>query len=308
MSGKRNSKLEYITDVVVEIAQGIDYETGIDHSELIIEYTNAGKTVTTTEIITDSTKQFTFTKNGTYKLTAITYDKAGNKAQTEQYHLFIINKELTLDKDIMELNIGDMERLNVSINSTKVSSSDLTFESSNTSIATVDKYGYIKAVGTGEANIEVTTKVGDKKAICKVTVNEKQAQLNSNKYYILKTDKLILNISPLTTKEEFAKHIIANEEYKILTKENKEINDTNYITTGMKLIINNTEYTLIVKGDIDSDGDITITDLAKLKKHIILEEILTGEKLEAADINLDQNADITDLAKIVKYIIKEIIL
>ena len=58
------------------------------------------------------------------------------------------------------------------------------------------------------------------------------------------------------------------------------------------------EYTLIVMGDINGDGKVTITDIAKIKLHIIKKEILTGTKFIAADLNNDKELTITDLARI----------
>ena len=60
----------------------------------------------------------------------------------------------------------------------------------------------------------------------------------------------------------------------------------------------NLEYTLVVTGDIDGNGKITITDLAKAKLHIIETKVLEGAQLEAADINNNGNVTVTDIAQI----------
>lgn len=54
----------------------------------------------------------------------------------------------------------------------------------------------------------------------------------------------------------------------------------------------------IVKGDVNGDGKITVTDLAKVKLHIIKKELLTGDSFKAADINEDGKVSVTDLAAI----------
>ena len=56
--------------------------------------------------------------------------------------------------------------------------------------------------------------------------------------------------------------------------------------------------TLVVTGDIDQNGEITITDLAQLKLHYIEKELLSGASLKAADINSDGKITITDLAQL----------
>ena len=78
------------------------------------------------------------------------------------------------------------------------------------------------------------------------------------------------------------------------------------IGTGMKLIVGNElEYKLVVEGDLNGDGKISITDLSKMKSHIIGKQILQGEYEKAADINGDGRESITDLSILKKYLIKK---
>ena len=58
------------------------------------------------------------------------------------------------------------------------------------------------------------------------------------------------------------------------------------------------EYTIIVTGDIDGDTEITINDLAKLKLHLIEQELLQGISLKAADIDEDAQITVNDAAQI----------
>ena len=70
------------------------------------------------------------------------------------------------------------------------------------------------------------------------------------------------------------------------------------VTTGTKIKVGKTlQYTLSVIGDIDSDGKITINDLAKLKLHLIEKQLLEGIKLKSADINNDGKITLDDLAQ-----------
>ena len=78
----------------------------------------------------------------------------------------------------------------------------------------------------------------------------------------------------------------------------KECHQQKIITTGTKIKVGKTlQYTLVVIGDIDSDGKITINDIAKLKLHIIEEQLLEGIKLKSADIDNDGQVTINDLAQ-----------
>ena len=59
------------------------------------------------------------------------------------------------------------------------------------------------------------------------------------------------------------------------------------------------ELKLLIKGDINLDNKIDITDVVLLKRHLIAGSrtnwILTGDNLEAADMNENEKVDISDL-------------
>lgn len=113
--------------------------------------------------------------------------------------------------------------------------------------------------------------------------------------YIL-DNKYIKNISNNTTKAGFAKKFEFNEQYDIY-RDNKVLADSNIIATGDILRTSaGTEYTLIVTGDINEDGDVNIKDIVKLRKYILLRNNLNAMEMIAADTNLDEkDINIKDL-------------
>jgi hypothetical protein len=60
-------------------------------------------------------------------------------------------------------------------------------------------------------------------------------------------------------------------------------------------------------GDINNDGNIDVTDLILLKRHIVAgnrtEWILIGQGENSADINGDGNVDVTDLLLLKRHIV-----
>ena len=66
----------------------------------------------------------------------------------------------------------------------------------------------------------------------------------------------------------------------------------------MKLTVDNenAQYTIIVIGDINGDGISDITDLARIKLHLIDKSILSGINYEAGDVDRDKRISINDLA------------
>jgi len=59
-----------------------------------------------------------------------------------------------------------------------------------------------------------------------------------------------------------------------------------------------------VPGDVNNDGVIDVIDAAKIRKHILLIEILNVNTNPAADVNHDGVIDVIDAAKVRKHILK----
>jgi len=113
-------------------------------------------------------------------------------------------------------------------------------------------------------------------------------------------EKYIVNIDSNTKISDFKSHIDTNITTIVFTDaDGKVLTDNDIVKTGTKVKAGeNIEYTLIVIGDIDRDGDMDINDLAKLKLHLIDQVIITDEiDLKAADATLNKVVDIDDLAR-----------
>ena len=66
------------------------------------------------------------------------------------------------------------------------------------------------------------------------------------------------------------------------------------------------ELSIIVYGDTNGDGKITIGDYAKIKSQILGKISMNGYFLEAADTNKDGKITIGDYAKVKSYILGKI--
>ena len=83
---------------------------------------------------------------------------------------------------------------------------------------------------------------------------------------------------------------------------------TNQVGTGMmaQLIVNGEvvdQVTIVVTGDINGDGNITITDMLAIKAHVLNKTLLSGAYVKAADTSGDGNATITDFIQIKAFIL-----
>ena len=99
-----------------------------------------------------------------------------------------------------------------------------------------------------------------------------------------------------------------NEYIKIYDLDNNLVSDDDIVKTGLiiKLEINGTVYDeaiMIVRGDIDGDGYVDITDKSLLADHILMINEITGNNYFAADIDGDGYIDITDKSKVADYIL-----
>lgn len=80
---------------------------------------------------------------------------------------------VSLNKTNLRLYINESTKLTANIKPNNASNKQVTWASSNPSVATVDANGNVKALKEGTATITVTTKDGNKKAECTVTVSKK---------------------------------------------------------------------------------------------------------------------------------------
>ncbi len=124
-----------------------------------------------------------------------------------------------------------------------------------------------------------------------------EAFITSNEYII--EDDFISRIEPKTTLNAFMLNVETNRDIKIIDKNGNVLQENDIIGTGMTIQVGNEiEYRLIVIGDIDGNGEITITDLAKLKLHCVEKEfIVESSEIKAADIDENNEITITDIAQ-----------
>lgn len=115
-------------------------------------------------------------------------------------------------------------------------------------------------------------------------------------------------IQPKTTLVNFRKLITTNASTMVVqTAAGTTVSESSYIVTGMNAIFNGTTtYTLIVKGDIDADGDATQYDMANINAHRLGNRKITNEILfKAGDIDKNGTLDQWDMSPINAYRVGE---
>ncbi len=126
--------------------------------------------------------------------------------------------------------------------------------------------------------------------------------IDSDKYEI--EDNVIKGVAAGSTATDIKNNIKTNATVEVLDKDGQALADNAVIGTGSIIKVDGKDsYTVIVKGDLSGDGQVTILDLAKVKYHLIEEVKLTDAYLTAADINNDGEVGLTDMVLIIKHVI-----
>ena len=90
-----------------------------------------------------------------------------------------------------------------------------------------------------------------------------------------------------------------------------KLSDSERVATGMivKLIVKGKladSKIIIIKGDVNGDGDINIIDASAIVNHFLDRIYLTGPYLFASDINADETVNIIDASAIVNHFLDRI--
>lgn len=75
------------------------------------------------------------------------------------------------------------------------------------------------------------------------------------------------------------------------------------LATGMTATFSGSSYTLVITGDANGDGKITITDVVALQSHVVGKQTLEGAYAKAADLNGDGKVTITDVVKAARVVV-----
>ena len=96
-----------------------------------------------------------------------------NSNQNSNSNSNILVTNVKLNKTSLSLKVGETYTLIASVQPSSVTDKSVIWTSSNTAVATISSFGKITAKKAGTTTITVSTKDGDKKATCKVTINPK---------------------------------------------------------------------------------------------------------------------------------------
>ena len=107
--------------------------------------------------------------------------------------------------------------------------------------------------------------------------------------YIIQ-DNYLLNVWQETTLTDFKNNFTSQGESYTIKRNDTELTDTDIIATGDTIELSSGDtYTIVVAGDINCDGRVTVFDFSALRRYILKQTEFTEIELLAADINIDSN-------------------
>ena len=73
--------------------------------------------------------------------------------------------------------------------------------------------------------------------------------------------------------------------------------------TGMTAVSEDATYTLVVLGDLNGDGKVSITDVVAIQSGVLGKQTLEGAYAQAADLNGDGKVSILDVVKAARVVV-----
>lgn len=140
------------------------------------------------------------------------------------------------------------------------------------------------------------------------TVDEyiEKTLIKTEQYEIEQNKKQIKKVLPGTNVMNFLNNFTSEDTLKVYDIYGNEMQENDIVGTGMelKLLQTNNSYKIVVVGDVNGDGDITATDLLKIKRDLVNIENLEEEYKQAGDVNFSGGITPSDLLQIKQVICK----
>jgi len=151
--------------------------------------------------------------------------------------------------------------------------------------------------------------IGDKVFYAK-WILEDQYYVTSEKHSINVEDNQITKVSPNTNVENLINNLSTNGTVKILNLKGEEVVGDTLIGTGYKVQVEHKgtkyEYEIAVRGDLDGNGKVSVTDLSILNQVLVKKLTVNGVRQKAADIDYSNKTTITDLSMMNQTIVGKI--
>lgn len=144
----------------------------------------------------------------------------------------------------------------------------------------------------------------------KPTVTEVSLSASSSSIKIDESQKTITGVKAGDTYQTLREAF--NNYYVAVNGGSRSADATKKLKTGDKLTftpknaykkLKNSNYTLYIKGDVDGDGSLSVTDMEKIQKHLLKIDTLSGIYLSAAQVTESSTLTILDMEAVQKAVL-----
>ncbi len=246
-----------------------------------------------------------------FDFTNIWQSNIGNFIYLKDVTYWPVSGVISTLSDINLEGYGTTQQLILKFNPNNASNKNVTWESIDPLIATVDKYGIVTAVSEGSTQIIVRTLDGRYSDTINVNVENKLLgiSLEENDIFIPidYSKKMNVIFYPDSAPNKNVTYVSSNNNVVTVDTEGN-IYGVAPGTATIKVTSEEENYedvatvTVYMKADLNGDSNVTTTDLVKLRRYLAGLETLDKTKIHAADINHDGNVTATDLVKLRKYL------
>ena len=212
--------------------------------------------------------------------------------------------------------VGDTHQIEVTFDPVETEDT-LVFSNYDNNLISVTDEGLITALSAGNTTLTVAL-LSNSLVTKDINITIINDEITSTPLDIIDNNsyKIITGEEPNTTIDSILEKVDNYEYIEVYTIDDELINPQVYeqtlIKTGMKmkLVINDVEkdeVVVVIKGDIDGDGIVNVTDLAPLEWHILEDDrdYIEGIYLDAADLDGDRIVDVRDEGKLMKFILED---
>ena len=234
---------------------------------------------------------------------------------TELTAKYVLESEyatVSLNRSKISILEGLQFPLKATVSPIELSDKEIVWNSSDSSVASVDENGRVTGESVGTATISVMIVETGETAECSVTVSgnpEKGIYLNKNSYLDFDNAGYLRRIAVDTnTIETIRQQFMNNTALKFYNLKGTELSDSSLLGTGsvIKLLNGDTvvdEVTCVMTGDYTGDGIINNKDTVALSRKCIDKQSATEAQMLAIDVNGDGYINNRDSALLSRYLV-----
>ena len=248
-------------------------------------------------------------KSGTVGITV--KSKSNDVSNTIYIEVYTPLTDMQVNVESITMQEGDRYTLTTLITPEDASNPNIIYKIEDENIALVNENGIITARQQGNTKITLTTEDGNITREIPILVVPRLENVAFDKSLRIENNEITgWNLNDLTVSSVKQK-ITTNYTIKIYGYDGKLLRDNQRIGTGarIRLVDENEnikmEYTVIIYGDLDSDGYVDTADLYILQRHILEIKKLNGIFLKAGNVRRDgKNPSSSDSFLIRRHILE----